>query len=90
MPKTVNVRECGEQKARLCVVLAYHVHTGDAVVNFRGFTGNATLRQGEILRSGWTELAFGNFLVCDIKQHGDRAFAVNPREAKYPEDWNEQ
>ncbi|HET8923622.1 MAG TPA: hypothetical protein VFN26_11580 [Candidatus Acidoferrum sp.] len=75
------VREVGTMPAKLCVVLSYNVAKGSAFVNFKGFRGNALLTQAEIIRAGWTEVYFGNLLVCDIEQHEGKARATNARAA---------
>lgn len=83
------ISEVGNMSRKLGVVLSYNVAQGFAFVSIRGFAGNSLLTQSEIARAGWTELQFGNFLVVDIEQTDRGARAVNPREAKYPEDWEQ-
>lgn len=76
-----HLKEVGNLEGKLCVVIGYDVAYGIAYVNFRGFNGNAVLPCEEIQRAGWSELYWGNFLVCDIEQRDGKTRATNAREA---------
>ena len=79
LPKITDV---GDLCEKLCVVISYHVGSGNAFLVFRGFIGTALLHASEIARAGWSELLFGTLLVADFKQVGDgKVRATNPRAA---------
>ena len=81
MELTPRIQDAGFLPAKLCVVVGYNIGKGSAFVAFKGFAGTALLMQREIIRAGWTEVSFGNFLVCDIEQYEGKARATNARAA---------
>lgn len=76
----MRVHEVGNLPNQLAVVIAYFNHNGDALVRLKNFAGSAKLYAHEIRRAGWSEVRFGDLIVCDLVNDG-QAKAVNARPA---------